>query len=75
MASLISEMNKQKSLENFRKQWVHVDRMLDCLDLDNVFQFDKNGVLFNFRSYYAANDALNNEQLLKKVEEKYKRLK
>lgn len=33
MNSLISEMNKMKNLESFRKQWVHVDRMLDCLDL------------------------------------------
>jgi serine/threonine-protein kinase ULK/ATG1 len=75
MGHLISEMNKQKNLENFRKQWIHVDRILDCLELDNVFQFENNGTTFNFRTYYANNDSLNNEQLLKKVEEKYKRLK
>jgi hypothetical protein len=76
MGSLISEMNKQKNLDNFRKQWIHIDRVLDCLELDKAFQFEQNnGTNFNFRNYYASNDALSNEQLLKKVEEKYKRLK
>lgn len=68
-------MNKAKNIDNFRKQWIHIDRMLDCLELDKVFQFEQNGMAFNFRSYYANNDGLTNEQLLKKVEEKYKRLK
>ena len=33
MSGLIGEMNKLKNLESFRKQWIHVDRMLDCLEL------------------------------------------
>lgn len=60
MSSLIGEMNKQKNLESFRKQWIHVDRMLDCLELESVFQFESGGQVFNFRTYYANNDALSN---------------
>lgn len=67
MNSLSLEMGKQKNVENFRKQWIHVDRMLDCLELDKAFPFENHGQTFNFRNYYSQNDNLSTDDLLNKV--------
>jgi hypothetical protein len=29
-----------------------MNRIIDCLSLDEVFQYEKNGEIFNFRNYY-----------------------
>lgn len=45
--------NKQlKSETDERKFYIHLTKIIDCLDIENVFQFDKNGVTFNFHNYY-----------------------
>ena len=75
MGQLLSEMEKEKSLDTFRKRWVHIDRILDCVSLEKVFQFEREGVVFNFRQYYASNDTLNSNEVLEKVTAKYKCLK
>ena len=41
-----------KSDSDERKLHVHLQRMADCLNIEGVFQFDRNGVIFNFHSYY-----------------------
>ena len=41
-----------KSESDERKLYVHLQRMVDCLNIEGVFQFDRNGVIFNFHSYY-----------------------
>lgn len=75
MSTLLAEMEKNKSLETFRKKWIHVDRILDTLRLEKVFEYETKGVAFNFRQYYACNDTLSSQELLEKVTDKYKSLK
>lgn len=41
-----------KSEGEERKYYVHMQRIVDCLSLEDVFQFEKNGVVFNFHNYY-----------------------
>lgn len=35
-----------------KKLYVHISRIIDCLSLEEVFQYEKNGDVFNFRNYY-----------------------
>lgn len=35
-----------------RKYYIHLLRMIDCLNIEEVFQFERNGVIFNFHNYY-----------------------
>jgi hypothetical protein len=53
-------MEKDKSVDAYRKKWIHIDRILDTMNLDKVFEYEKKGVPFNFRQYYASNDTLSN---------------
>ena len=75
MSHLLTEMEKEKSVDAFRKKWIHIDRILDCIALDEVFEFEKTGVFFNFRQYYASNDTLSTNEVLEKVTQKYKTIK
>jgi hypothetical protein len=50
-----------------RKLYVHMQRILDCLALEDVFQFEKNGVIFNFHNYYEEPQRCELEKLRKEV--------
>lgn len=53
------EKKKQKSSEKSRKEWIHLDRILDCLNMERIFKFeDEKGILFNFKNYYDNNNTL-----------------
>jgi serine/threonine-protein kinase ULK2 len=41
-----------KSEGEERKPYIHLLRMVDCLNVEEVFQFERNGVIFNFHNYY-----------------------
>eukprot|EP00828_Plagiopyla_frontata_P049021 TRINITY_DN959_c0_g1_i2.p1 TRINITY_DN959_c0_g1~~TRINITY_DN959_c0_g1_i2.p1 ORF type:complete len:342 (-),score=55.44 TRINITY_DN959_c0_g1_i2:15-1040(-) len=51
--------------------WIHIDRILDCLRIDQVFQFeDKEGNQFNFKIYYELPNNYDYEQLVQLVQSK-----
>lgn len=56
-----------KSEPEERKNYVHMQRILDCLNLEDVFQFEKNGVVFNFHNYYEEPQRCDLEGLKKEV--------
>lgn len=63
--------NKQfKSEADERKFYIHLTKIIDCLDLENVFQFDKNGGTFNFHNYYEEPNRLEVDVLRKQVVKK-----
>lgn len=45
--------------------YVHLNKMIDCLNLDEIFQFETNGTTFNFHNYYDEPERLENEVLKK----------
>ena len=45
-------------------------KIVDCLDLEEVFQFEKNGSTFNFHNYYEEPNRLELEVLRKQVKKK-----
>ncbi len=45
-------------------------KIVDCLDLEEVFQFEKNGSTFNFHNYYEEPNRLELEVLRKQVQKK-----
>lgn len=58
--------NFKSELEE-RKSYVHMQRILDCLTLEDVFQFEKNGVVFNFHNYYEEPQRCELDKLKKEV--------
>lgn len=67
----------QKNNDSVKQLWIHADRILDCMKLDQIFLFeDPNGqVQFNFKQYYEEDSNLDLQQLIKKVENKFVNLK
>lgn len=35
-----------------KKIYVHMSRIIDCLSINEVFQYERDGNVFNFRNYY-----------------------
>ena len=59
-----------KSEGEEKKYFVHLSKIVDCLDLENIFQFQKNGNNFNFHQYYEAPDKVDLEVFKKQVQKK-----
>ncbi|CAD8146933.1 unnamed protein product [Paramecium octaurelia] len=74
---LIDSLKKSQIQDQHRQQWVHADRVLDCIRLEETFQFvDKNtNQQFNFKQYYENDNLLEIEALAKKVLQKFDKLK
>ncbi len=45
-------------------------KIIDCLDIENIFQFEKNGSTFNFHNYYEEPNRMEVEGLRKQVVKK-----
>ena len=62
--------------EDTRLQWLHVNRILDCMRIVEVFRFeDKVGNQFNFKVYYDETNRFDLETLKRAAEGKMKELK
>lgn len=48
-----------------KKIYIHISRIIDCLSLDEVFQYEKDGVIFNFRNYYNESQRIPIDELKK----------
>lgn len=59
-----------KSEVDERKFYIHMTKIIDCLDLEEVFQFEKNGSNFNFHNYYEEPNRLELDVLRKQVMKK-----
>ena len=59
-----------KNEQDERKFYIHMTKIIDCLDLEEVFQFEKNGSTFNFHNYYEEPNRLELEVLRKQVVKK-----
>jgi len=60
--------NKQfKSSAEERKLFIHLHRIIDCLNLEEVFLFEKNGLIFNFHNYYEEPQRVELDKLKKDV--------
>lgn len=59
-----------------KKSWIHVDRLLDCLRLEEVFLFENlQKKQFNFKFYYEEINNIEMEAIIKRVDTKLKILK
>ena len=66
-------IRKPTNKEEIKKVWVHIDRILDCLRLQSVFQFeDEKNRQFNFKYYYEEVNVIDLDSLVKRVDEKLK---
>ncbi|CAD8069354.1 unnamed protein product [Paramecium sonneborni] len=74
---LIETLKKINAQDQNRQQWIHADRVLDCIRLEETFQFDDKNTnqQFNFKQYYENDNLLEIEALSKKVLLKFERLK
>ena len=57
MANDLNKTMKSNSAQDWDNRkcmgWVQLDRILDCLNIQNVFRFmNDNGNQFNFKAYY-----------------------
>lgn len=59
-----------KSEADERKFYIHMTKIIDCLDLEEVFEFEKNGNTFNFHNYYEEPNRLEIDALRKQVMKK-----
>ena len=50
--------------------YIHISRILDCLNIEQVFQYERNGTVFNFRNYYNESQRLPLDELKKEVNKK-----
>lgn len=53
-----------------KKILIHLGRIIDCLSLEEVFRFEKNGETFNFRNYYAEPQRLPLDELRREIAKK-----
>jgi hypothetical protein len=53
-----------------KKIYIHMSRIIDCLNIDEVFQYEKDGVVFNFRNYYNESLRVPIEEVKKEVHRK-----
>ena len=53
-----------------KKIYIHISRILDCLNIEQVFQYEINGVSFNFRNYYSESQRIPVDELKKIVSKK-----
>lgn len=53
-----------------KKVYIHISRILDCLSIEDVFKYQKDGVPFNFRNYYNEPQRISVEGLKKEVNKK-----
>ncbi|KAL4497508.1 hypothetical protein ABPG73_020605 [Tetrahymena malaccensis] len=69
---ILTSIKDSKDPEPYRPLMIHADRILDCLRLDQVFQFEepKNKQQFNFKLYYDEDDKMDIEQLMNKIQTK-----
>ncbi|CAD8147889.1 unnamed protein product [Paramecium octaurelia] len=74
---LIETLKKTKPQDQNRQQWIHADRVLDCIRLEETFQFDDRltNQQFNFKQYYENDNLLEMEALQKKVLQKFEKLR
>jgi len=77
LKGLIQQVVSTKySNEEARGKWSHANRILDCMIMEEVFNFeDKKGMQFNFKIYYDESNRYDIETLIKLVENKMKELK
>ena len=62
--------------EEARMKWLHVNRILDCMRIAEVFRFeDRAGNQFNFKVYYDETNRFDMETLRRLAEGKMKELK
>ena len=74
---IIQDLTKRKpeNSEDVKKIWIHVDRILDCLKIDEVFVFeDELRRQFNFKFYYEEVNMIELEALVRRVDQKLKSL-
>lgn len=65
------QIKTSKDPEPLRPLMIHADRILDCLKLDQVFQFeDKGKQQFNFKLYYDEDDKMEVDQLMGRIQVK-----
>ncbi|EAR96828.2 Serine/Threonine kinase domain protein (macronuclear) [Tetrahymena thermophila SB210] len=69
---ILTSIKDSKDPEPYRPLMIHADRILDCLRLDQVFQFEdlKNKQQFNFKLYYDEDDKMDIDQLMNKIQTK-----
>ena len=53
-----------------KKILIHLGRIIDCLSLEEVFEYEKNGNYFNFRNYYSEPQRLPIDELRKDINRK-----
>lgn len=53
-----------------KKIYVHMSRIIDCLSIEEVFQYEKNGTVFNFKNYYNEAQRVPIDELKKEVQRK-----
>jgi serine/threonine-protein kinase ULK/ATG1 len=47
----VKGLDDMEIVEN-KKKWIHLNQILDCLTLDNTFEFQKEDKQFNFKLFY-----------------------
>ncbi|KAL4509999.1 hypothetical protein ABPG72_010192 [Tetrahymena utriculariae] len=69
---ILTSIKDSKDPEPYRPLMIHADRILDCLRLDLVFQFEdpKNKQQFNFKLYYDEDDKMEIDYLMNKIQTK-----
>lgn len=50
--------------------YVHISRIIDCLSINQVFVYEKDGIIFNFRNYYNESQRIPIDELKKIVAKK-----
>ncbi|CAK70691.1 unnamed protein product (macronuclear) [Paramecium tetraurelia] len=75
--NLLIDSLKSLIQDQYRQHWVHADRVLDCIRLEETFQFEDKSTnqQFNFKQYYEKDNLLEIEALAKKVLQKFEKLK
>lgn len=64
-----------KASEEIQAYWLHIDQLLDCVKLDEVFAFeDAKGKQFDFKLFYEEIKNLDEEGLMARVNKKFKEL-
>lgn len=53
-----------------KKILIHLGRIIDCLSLEEVFEYEKKGEIFNFRNYYSEPQRLPIDELRKEIGKK-----